>query len=226
MDGRDGGRVERRECGAHAEAKWHRKADCRPAEIMQAALEVFAEKGYGALRLDDVAARAGVTKPLIYHYFEGKEDLIRRTIAWRMGAFFDYLREERDATEGGWEDRLRRVLEVIWQKWEAKEWNRFHALLAEVRAENPSLYRSWIEHSVGERVRAVRAILDEAGDALVPDLDRDAAAAFLVCGSLQLVHLHAHVGAGPLPEFRPQALRGAILDIFLRGVRRSEGSSP
>ncbi|MDO8379222.1 TetR/AcrR family transcriptional regulator, partial [Phenylobacterium sp.] len=38
-----------------------RKAD-RPDEIIAAAFEVFAEKGFAAARLDDIAARAGVSK--------------------------------------------------------------------------------------------------------------------------------------------------------------------
>ena len=51
-----------------------RKAE-RPGEILQAAFEEFVDKGYAATRLEDVAARAGVTKGTIYFYFETKENL-------------------------------------------------------------------------------------------------------------------------------------------------------
>jgi AcrR family transcriptional regulator len=51
-----------------------RKAE-RPSEILDAAFEEFALHGYAATRLEDVAARAGVTKGTIYVYFESKERL-------------------------------------------------------------------------------------------------------------------------------------------------------
>jgi AcrR family transcriptional regulator len=56
-----------------------RKAD-RPDEIVSAALEVFAEKGFAAARLDDIAARAGVSKGAIYLYFATKEDIFRAVV--------------------------------------------------------------------------------------------------------------------------------------------------
>jgi AcrR family transcriptional regulator len=51
-----------------------RKAD-RADEIVAAALEVFVEKGFAAARLDDIAARAGVSKGAIYLYFATKQDI-------------------------------------------------------------------------------------------------------------------------------------------------------
>jgi AcrR family transcriptional regulator len=51
-----------------------RKAD-RPRQILEAAFEEFVQHGYSATRLEDVAARAGVTKGTIYVYFENKEAL-------------------------------------------------------------------------------------------------------------------------------------------------------
>ena len=67
-----------------------RKAD-RPNEIVQAALAVFAEKGFAAARLEEIARRAGVSKGAIYLYFETKEDIFRavvgQAIAPNVGAF-------------------------------------------------------------------------------------------------------------------------------------------
>lgn len=56
-----------------------RKAD-RPDEIVAAALEMFSEKGFAATRLDDIAARAGVSKGAIYLYFATKEDIFRAVV--------------------------------------------------------------------------------------------------------------------------------------------------
>jgi len=49
--------------------------DDRRAEILDAALEVFAKQGFAAARLDDVAELAQVAKGTIYLHFQDKEDL-------------------------------------------------------------------------------------------------------------------------------------------------------
>ena len=60
--------------------KWRRRKEARPAEIVAAALEVFAEKGFAAARLEDIAARAGVSKGALYLYFETKQDLFAAVV--------------------------------------------------------------------------------------------------------------------------------------------------
>jgi len=51
------------------EPKWRRRKEARPGEIIDAALEVFAEKGFAAAKLDDIARRAGISKGALYLYF-------------------------------------------------------------------------------------------------------------------------------------------------------------
>jgi len=60
--------------------KWRRRKEARPAEIVAAALEVFAEKGFASAKLDDIAARAGVSKGALYLYFETKQDLFTAVV--------------------------------------------------------------------------------------------------------------------------------------------------
>jgi AcrR family transcriptional regulator len=57
-----------------ATEKIRRKPE-RPGEILAAAFEEFVLHGYAATRLEDVAARAGVTKGTIYFHFENKENV-------------------------------------------------------------------------------------------------------------------------------------------------------
>lgn len=60
--------------------RWERRSEARPAEIVEAALEVFVERGYAASRMEEIAERAGVTKGTVYLYFKGKEDLFRAVV--------------------------------------------------------------------------------------------------------------------------------------------------
>lgn len=57
-----------------------RRKEARPAELIAAALELFVERGFAATRLDEVAARAGVSKGTLYLYFASKEALFMEVI--------------------------------------------------------------------------------------------------------------------------------------------------
>lgn len=53
------------------------QGDATRLALLTAAREMFGESGYAATSLDDVAARAGVTKGALYHHFGGKADLFQ-----------------------------------------------------------------------------------------------------------------------------------------------------
>lgn len=55
--------------------KWRRQKETRPGDIVRAALDVFSEKGFAGARMEEIAARAGVSKGAPYLYFPTKEDL-------------------------------------------------------------------------------------------------------------------------------------------------------
>ena len=95
--------------------RWQRRKEARPEEIVVAALETFAEHGYAAARLDDVARRAGVTKGTIYLYFKNKEDLfqavVRQTVVTKLARAEEEVREYR----GSASDLLRNMLVGWWE---------------------------------------------------------------------------------------------------------------
>lgn len=61
-----------------------RRKEARPGEIASAAIEVFGEKGFAATRIEDIAARAGVSKGTVYLYFENKEALFKAAVEATM----------------------------------------------------------------------------------------------------------------------------------------------
>jgi AcrR family transcriptional regulator len=67
-----------------AGARWRRRSDARPTEILAAALACFTERGFAATRLDEVAARAGVTKGTLYLYFRSKEELFKAVVQQQL----------------------------------------------------------------------------------------------------------------------------------------------
>ena len=73
-----------------------------PAErsdaIIGAAMEEFAANGYAGARLDDVAARAGVSKGLVYVYFETKEALFKAVVRRVLVPRFESLIADTEAS--------------------------------------------------------------------------------------------------------------------------------
>ena len=58
-------------------AKRERRKEARPGELLDAALDLFVEKGFAATRAEEVAARAGVSKGTLFLYFPSKEELFK-----------------------------------------------------------------------------------------------------------------------------------------------------
>ncbi|MEO5982210.1 MAG: TetR/AcrR family transcriptional regulator [Pedococcus sp.] len=67
----------------------------REQQILTIAEQVFAERGYPATTMEDIADRVGVTKPLIYEYFGSKEGLLSACIT-------SARTQLREATESSW----------------------------------------------------------------------------------------------------------------------------
>src|SRR5665213_4506369 len=80
--------------------KFRRRKTARPAEIAEAALDVFAEKGFAAARLDDIARRAGVSKGALYLYFETKEDLFRAVVRTAVAPNIQAIKAVAEAFDG------------------------------------------------------------------------------------------------------------------------------
>ena len=90
--------------------RWRRRKTARPEEIIEAALAIFTERGFTAARLDEIAARAGVTKGTIYLYFKDKEALLRAVLAANVLPNIEMLEAAIDRTEGPVVEIMRKVM--------------------------------------------------------------------------------------------------------------------
>ncbi len=62
------------------EPRYQRRKEDRPDEIAAAAFDAFAENGYAATRVEEVAKRAGISKGLLYLYYKTKEELFKAVV--------------------------------------------------------------------------------------------------------------------------------------------------
>lgn len=86
-------------------------AERRRAVITTSATELFAERGYRGTSIDEIAARSGVTPPVVYDHFASKRDLYRHLLeahyADLRGVWGDHL-----ATEGPRRERIARAFDA------------------------------------------------------------------------------------------------------------------
>ncbi len=77
----------------------------REREMLAVATAVFAERGFHAASMDEIAERAGVSKPMVYAYFESKEGLWRSCVSRARQRLFDSIDDAVDAAAAP-EDQL------------------------------------------------------------------------------------------------------------------------
>jgi TetR/AcrR family transcriptional regulator, fatty acid metabolism regulator protein len=87
------------------ELKRHRRA-----EILRAAVEVFADRGYFAARMREVAQHAGVADGTLYLYFKGKEDLLVSVLEEYADAFLTRARRDAERLDDP-QEKLRMIVE-------------------------------------------------------------------------------------------------------------------
>lgn len=93
-----------------------RRKLARPAELLDAALALFAEKGFAATRAEEVALRAGVSKGTLYLYYPSKEELLKAVIRERLGQEIAAAAEQAAHHDGPTADLLSELLTEWWQR--------------------------------------------------------------------------------------------------------------
>ncbi|MFC7373813.1 TetR/AcrR family transcriptional regulator [Brachybacterium sp. GCM10030267] len=86
----------------------------RRSQLLELATRVFTEKGFQATSMDDIAAAAGVTKPVLYQHFDSKETLYVEVIDILAGRMLDEVRAIGDHA-GGTAARVRHGLGRFYQ---------------------------------------------------------------------------------------------------------------
>ena len=97
------------------EPRWARRKDARASELTAAALDLFVERGYAATRLDDVAARAGVSKGTVYLYFDNKVELFKAVVREGIVPLIADAEVAFSQYQGPSGDLLRGLILGLWQ---------------------------------------------------------------------------------------------------------------
>ena len=177
-------------------------ADARKALIVDAAGRLFGERGFDGTRLDDVAAAAGVTKPIVYRHFAAKQDLYLALLA-RHRDDLDRFASAIPA-EGTVEERVRAVLEV----WVAYVGTHSYAWRMLFRDTGGGPEIDAFRREVHARARAVLAgLIGHLAEVEIPPRERDPLAELMSMGMASLVLWWLD---------NPQTPRDVVIDAMTR----------
>lgn len=189
-------------------------ADARRDLIRDAALEVFARRGYHGASLDEIAQAAEISKALIYEHFPSKRELYVALLETHVQALFDRLASAAGTMEPG-EVRLRAGVDA------------FLAFVEEQREAWRMLFRDAADPEVAEVLVRVQGQANDAVAALIAadpaaraqDDDRPlelAMLAQLLSGAVQSLANWWH----DRPEVPRERLVDAVMDLTWVGFER------
>lgn len=196
----------------------------RTPQILAAALEEFAERGYAGASMAAVAARAGVTKGLIYHYFPGKAELFKAVVRSCIQPVFDEAERLIAAFQGSKADLLRRLMGFAYARVAAERRERilFKLILSEADR-FPELAAFYNAEVLSRALALVGGVL-HAG-AAAGEFRPEAAEGAGLAPVLMAPAIMASIWQMMLGEERAPdlvAMREAHVDLVLRGLLRAQ----
>lgn len=200
--------------------RWRRRKEARPGEILEAALACFAERGFAATRLDDVALRAGVTKGTLYLYFPNKEELFEAVVRQALVPNIEWgeaLLDEADQPAALLLERLIRS----WAELALSPAGAIPKIIISEAGNFPELARFYREVVVDRGIELMRRALRlgvERGEFHAPDNFDNAARC--ICAPIVLAMLWRHsLGRHEeVDRFDPEAICNTQLKLLLDGL--------
>lgn len=142
--------------------RWQRRAGDRPREICAAALEVFADKGFAAARVEEIARRAGVSKGTLYLYFADKEDLFRAVVHDTIAPNLEMIRDVIASTDVSFAQAVRLFLPRFAETTDRVPIGPIAKMVIGESRNFPELAKVWHDEVVSQAIGLVAGLIREA----------------------------------------------------------------
>ena len=199
-----------------------RRKDARPSELTAAALALFVDKGFAATRLDDVAARAGVSKGTLYLYFDSKEALFKAVIEEGMVAALTAAEQRSSDFQGSAADLLQQLLFGWWEQIGKTPMAGVSKLIACESKNFPEVAQYYHERVINRGRALLRAALQRGvarGEFRALDLD---SAGQGVMGPLVVLASSCTSRCSAEQQPPPEASLQTLFELLLRGLCGTE----
>lgn len=203
------------------EQRSERRKDARPREILDAALELFVERGYAATRLDDVAHRAGVSKGTLYLYFDGKEELFKAVVRSGIVRAIEDAEHTVATYAGSSADLLRALVAGWWQYIGSTKLSGIPKLMVAEAQNFPELARFYYAEVIQRGSRLFQCAIERGiarGEFRPVNADhtvRAVMAPLIMRSILQ----HSFLSRVREQDFDTPAYFDTLLDVVLNGLR-------
>ncbi|MEY4536974.1 MAG: hypothetical protein RJB10_798 [Pseudomonadota bacterium] len=147
-----------------ARTKHARRKEARPGELLDAALDLFVAKGFAATRVEEVAAKAGVSKGTLFLYFKSKEDLFEAVVRENIGNQINQGMAEIESFEGPTTDMLRFAMFAWWERVGNTKASGISKLVMSEASNFPTLANFYQENVVKPGRQLIQAILQRGVD--------------------------------------------------------------
>jgi AcrR family transcriptional regulator len=213
------------------QAKRERRKEARPGELLDAALDLFVEKGFAATRSEEVAARAGVSKGTLFLYFPSKEELFKAVVRENISGRFKEWNDEFEAFEGDSADMLRYCMKVWWDRLGAGRASGITKLVISEARNFPDIAAFYQQEVIRPANELIRRILQRGVDrGEFRALDLDYAVFSIIAPMIFLIMMKHSLGACA-PQgvpLDPERYIASQIETLLHGFcrRPADGAKP
>ena len=141
-----------------------RRKEARPGELLDAARALFVEKGFAATRVEEVAARAGVSKGTLFLYFPSKEELFKAVVHENAGRHVADAFREMAGFTGSSAELLREFVRRWWTQYGGTPAAGLTKLMVSEAANFPELAQYYQDEVVGPSHELLRRVVQRGID--------------------------------------------------------------
>lgn len=198
--------------------RWRRRAEARPEEILEAALEEFVARGFDAARMEDIAKRAGLSKAAIYLYFPSKVALLEALIEARVGPLAANVQQIAAMGAGDPLTALRMMATAAAYRLSDPNLFAVPRLVIGISGRFPEIAKYYREHVVAKARGALESLIDAAKTkGQIRQVDTNAVVRAFI-GPLFFEAMWTHVLGGETALKEPQKLIEHQFDVLLSGL--------
>ena len=142
--------------------KWRRRKEERPGDIVAAAMSVFAEKGFAGAKMEEIAARAGLSKGALYLYFPTKQDVFRAVVEQAVAPNIDAMAKVLLASEMAFAERVRTLLPRMAQMLASARVGAVAKMVIGESRNFPELAKVWHDNVVAKGIGLLCLLVERA----------------------------------------------------------------
>jgi len=207
--------------GDDPQARRGRRKEARPGELLDAALDLFVEKGFAATRSEEVAARAGVSKGTLFLYFPSKEELFKAVVRENMSGRFGEWEQEFATFEGSTADLVRYCMRVWWERIGATRASGITKLMISEARNFPELAAFYQQEVIRPGMDLLKRVLQRGVDrGEFRPVDIDYAVFGIVAPMIFLIMMKHSLGACAPQDYQldPQRYVETQMELLLQGL--------